>query len=224
MERRIYLILLVLILLLGVNLRLDDLGGPSLWHDEIIHLEMAQKVAAEPWYRSLTGIIEVEGYTENGPVYYWFQSLGQRIAPGGTGARLFPALFGIATLPLMALVGMILGGRLVSLLATFSLAVSPLHVFFSREGRPYSLIILLTLVLLYVLLAEKSRLTTALTWATCLVAAYVGLHSLTILMAFLGLAATAFLWSLWKADSLSIPPFRHAVVAAIFGKKRDADD
>lgn len=215
MERRIYLLILGLTLALGVYLRLDDLGGPSLWLDEIIHLSMAEKLAVEPWYRALTGIVEVEGYTENGPVYYWFQILGQRLAAGGTGARLFPALFGIVTLPLMALVGMRVGGRLVSLVATFLLAVSPLHVYFSREGRPYSLIILLAVVLLYLLLVSGSRRATLLTYGTCLFAAYVGLHSVTILMAFLGLAAISVLWGLKNGESLSSTPYRHAVVAAV---------
>jgi len=54
-------LLLAVILALGAYLRLVDLGGPSLWHDEITHLGAAETLASEPWYRALTGITEVEG-------------------------------------------------------------------------------------------------------------------------------------------------------------------
>ena len=66
MERRFHLLLLALTVALGAYLRLVDLGGPSLWHDEIIHLEVAEQLASHPWYRSLTGVREVAGYTRMG--------------------------------------------------------------------------------------------------------------------------------------------------------------
>jgi len=215
MERRIYFVLLALTVALGAYLRLVDLGGPSLWHDEIIHLNAAANVASQPWHRSLTGIREVSGYTENGPIYYWLLVLGQRLAPGETGARLFPAIFGILTLPLMAWSGRLLGGGVVSVTATFLLAVSPLHVYFSREGRPYSLIILLALVLLQVLLEKGSKLGIAMAYGGCLVAAYVGVHSVPILLAFLTLSGVGLLWSLRDGFSLFNSPYRHGVVAAV---------
>ncbi len=129
MERRIFLVVLALIIVLGAYLRLTDLGAPSLWLDEILHLQVTQSLSDQPWYRLLAGVREIAGKTENGALYYGLQIMGQRLAPGETGVRLLPAIIGILTLPLMALTGRLLGGRLVALTATFLLAVSPLHVY-----------------------------------------------------------------------------------------------
>ena len=94
MGRGAYLLALALVLALGAYLRLHDLGGPSLWHDEIVHVQAAESLANQPWYRHLTGISEVHGWRENGFLYYGLQILGLRLVPGETGARLFPALVG----------------------------------------------------------------------------------------------------------------------------------
>ena len=108
-----------------------------------------------------------------------------------------------------------MGWRVVSLTAAFLLAVSPLHVYFSREARPYSLIILLALVFLHVLLEKRSKLGTLVAYGGCLTAAYVGIHSVPILLAFLMLSVLSLLWDVWKGSALLSSPHRHTVVAAI---------
>jgi len=105
MERRVLFGLLALTIVLGAYLRLADLGGPSLWLDEILHLQVTQSLSDQPWYRLLVGVREIAGKTENGALYYGLQILGQRLAPGETGVRLMPAIIGILTLPPMALPG-----------------------------------------------------------------------------------------------------------------------
>ncbi len=214
MERRVFLVLLTLIVGLGAYLRLANLGGPSLWLDEILHLRIAQSLVDEPWYRHLTGVREMSGGTENGAVYYGLQILGQKLAPGETGARLFPAILGILMLPLMARVGWLLGGPLVALTATFLLAVSPLHVYFSREGRPYYLLMALALVLLWLLLREGTRRDVGIAYAVCLAAAYVGLHSVPLLASFATLSGLAFWQSRKDGTPLRRSPRLHYMVAA----------
>jgi len=214
MGRRVYLVALVLIFALGAYLRLHDLGGPSLWHDEIVHVQAAESLATQPWYRHLTGVSEVQGWRENGALYYGLQILGLRLAPGETGVRLLPALVGILALPLMALCGQLLGGRLVGLTATFLLAVAPLHVYFSREGRPYSLLMFLALALLYALLLKGSLGGRVVAYAGCLAAAYVSIHSAPILLAFLLLAALDYVRSLREGHTLLESPYVHYLLAA----------
>ncbi len=214
MGRGAYLLALALVIGLGAFLRLNDLGGPSLWYDEIIHVQAANSLASQPWYRHLTGISEVSGWTENGSLYYGLQILGMRLAPGETGVRLFPALVGIMALPLMALCGQLLGGRIAGLTAAFLLAVAPLHVYFSREGRPYSLLMFLALALLYALLLKGSRRGKVVAYAGCLAAAYVGLHSVPILLAFLALAVLEYLRSLRQGHTLIKSPYLHYLLAA----------
>lgn len=216
MGSRAYLLVLMALIALGAYLRLDDLGGPSLWHDEIIHLQTVESLMQQPWYRHLTGIREVvRGRTENGFIYYWLQILGQRLAPGELGARLFPALVGVLSLPLMALCGQLVGGRLLGLLSTFLLAISPLHVYFSREGRPYSLLMLLALVLLLALLKKGSPVGIRLAYGGCLTAACVGIQSVPMLVAFLSLSTVGLLWDLRSIGSPLRSPYSHYLIAAI---------
>ena len=216
-ERRVYSVVLALIVALGAWLRLVDLAGPSLWLDEILHLRVTRSLADEPWYRHLVGVREIKGGTENGALYYRLQILGQRLAPGEVGVRLFPAVVGILTLPLMALAGRLLGGRLVALAATFLLAVSPLHVYFSREGRPYYLLMALALLLLYALLQNGSRIGVWVAWVGCVLLAYAGIHSIPILLSFAALSGLALILGCWRGrgDALRRSPFLHYLAAAV---------
>jgi mannosyltransferase len=66
--------------------------------------------------------------------------------------RLLSALLGIASLPIMYRVASRVGGSPVALGATALLALSPYHVYFSREARSYTLLFLLCLVSLDLLL------------------------------------------------------------------------
>ncbi len=214
-ERRVFLVLLALILGFGAYLRLVDLAGPSLWLDEILHLQVTQSLADEPWYQHLAGVREVKGGTENGALYYRLQIWGQKLAPGDAGVRLFPAIIGTLTLPLMALAGYRLGGYLLALVATFLLAVSPLHVYFSREGRPYYLLMALALVLLYALLLKGSRSGTGLAAVGCALTTYVGIVAIPILLSFLLLAGMALLWSLRQGATLRRSPYLFYVLAGV---------
>ncbi|MEM7587326.1 MAG: glycosyltransferase family 39 protein, partial [Acidobacteriota bacterium] len=201
MERRTHLTVLALIFALGAYLRLVDLTGPSLWLDEIIHLQVTRSLADEPWYQHALGVSEVAGVTENGPLYYRLQIWGQKLAPGELGVRLFPAIVGILTLPLMAVTARRIGGPHLAVVATLLLAVSPLHVYFSREGRPYYLLMTLTLWLLYALLQRGSRTGTALAVSGCLLSAYVGIQCLPVLMSFAVLSTGAALGDLRRRRS-----------------------
>ncbi len=213
MERRAFLISLLPILLLGAYLRLVDLGGPSLWLDEILHLEVSQDLASESWYHHLLGVREIEGGTENGPLYYRLQIWGQQLLPGDAGVRLFPALIGTLALALMTWAGWLLGGRLLALSGTFILAVSPLHVYFSREGRPYSLLMALALLLLCGLLLGGSKAGRWLAYLGCPLLAYVGLHSAPVLLSFTALSALAVIWDLRAGHGWRRLPHGHHLVA-----------
>jgi 4-amino-4-deoxy-L-arabinose transferase-like glycosyltransferase len=217
MAQRAYLLALLAIIALGAYLRLTDLGGPSLWLDEILHLQVTQSLADQPWYRLLMGVHEVAGKTENGALYYGLQILGQKLAPGEIGVRLLPAIVGNLALPLMALTGFVLGGRLVALAATFLLAVSPLQVYYSREGRPYYLLMALALLLLLVLLKRGSRAGIWLAYAGCLMAAYLGIHAVPILASFSVLSLIGLWWSRRDGQSFLRSPYVHYLMAAILG-------
>ena len=107
--------------------------------------------------------------------------------------RIFQAVIGISTLPLIALAGYIMGGSSLSWVATFLLAVAPLHVYFSREGRPYAALMFLSCLLLVVLLRPRERWSVPIAYLACISAAYWGAMSAPLLVAFGCLALVQFL-------------------------------
>jgi len=66
--------------------------------------------------------------------------------------RLLPVSFGVASVPLIYLLGSYLYGRRAGLMAALCLALSPQHIWVSQEIRAYSLMIALIAVSLYTLL------------------------------------------------------------------------
>lgn len=98
--------------------------------------------------------------------------------------------------------------------AAFLLAIAPLHVYFSREGRPYSLLMFLALALLCALLLKGSRGGKVVAYVGCLAAAYTSIHSAPILLAFLVLAALQYLRSLRQGQTVLESPYVHYLLAA----------
>jgi hypothetical protein len=124
---------------IGAWLRFDALGAPSYWLDEILAQGLKTGAAAQPWWRWLTGF-----GPDQGPLYFATQLVGDEF----TG-RLLPAIFGVLAIAVVAWTR--------QPFAALLLAVSPLHVYYSREARPYALIMLLTAVLIALFLQEKKK-------------------------------------------------------------------
>lgn len=140
---------LILALLLGAWLRFAGLARPSFWLDEILNYDIATRALARPWWESLTG------FATDGPLSYAFALAGRFVSSPELSARLAPALFGVAAI----FVGWLAARRLapeVSLVYPLLLAVAPLHVYYSREARPYALLILLATAMTALLLRGGS--------------------------------------------------------------------
>ena len=127
--------LFVALIGLALGLRLWDLGGRAVHHDESIHM----------WYSWL--LAEGRGYTHD-PTYHGpFQIVGTAVifkfgdlfripwlSAGDFSGRLFPALFGTALVGLPFFMRDFLG-RKGALIAAGLLALSPVLLYFSRFAR-----------------------------------------------------------------------------------------
>jgi hypothetical protein len=133
-------------------LRLDALGEPSYWLDEILHQQLTASVAALPWWRWFGTL-----HAEHAGLYYLTQ-LATRVLGTGEGAgRSAAALLGIGTVLLAWLVvRRTQTAAAAPAVAALLLAVSPLHVYFSREARSYALLTFLAAALMLVLLRARS--------------------------------------------------------------------
>ncbi len=144
----------LLIMVIGLVLRLWNLGSASLWTDEVLTAIRAQA----PFRESLKSIMSSGNQT---PVYF----LSLRLFPNSTETllRLPSALFGLLGVALlMAVTLRLYRNPEMALWAGALLAVNPFHVWLSRTARPYSLVFVLALVIAFLFLqmlrGNRSRL------------------------------------------------------------------
>ena len=146
--------LLVGIILLGVVLRMQGLTR-SFWYDEV-------------GYSTLVGFRTLFGGMWNriwedpaAPFYPLLMSFWVRLfGDSELSVRMLPFLCGILSIVLIYLVALKLTDRLSAMIASFLLALSPVHVWYSREAVPYSMLVLLALMSVYSFykIKEKGRI------------------------------------------------------------------
>lgn len=155
-------VLLAAAALLGAALRLTHLDTVSLWLDELIDYDVATNVLRHPFRALFPGLS-----SEHGPLFYATELAGRVFASPEISARLFPAIFGV-----IAIVALWLAARSAGLttgcIAALLLALSPLHVYYSHEARPYALLMLLATVALIALVKRNPILFGAATTACML--------------------------------------------------------
>ena len=136
------------VFLAAALLRLPALAAESLEHLEATYLLGGTAAPSLFWsFFSRVGIDQGHQPLYHGLLYMWTKIAGSSLAAG----RLFSALAGLASLPLLFFFGKRIAGRNEALLAVLLLALAPLHVWYSRDLTPYTLMALLSLANYYFL-------------------------------------------------------------------------
>ncbi|HEV7764495.1 MAG TPA: glycosyltransferase family 39 protein [Thermoanaerobaculia bacterium] len=150
--------LLAAIVAVAFFLRFDGLGEPSYWLDEILGQIVLTNAAELPFWQWLGGV-----HPQHGPLYYATLGLGRLLGESEFAGRFFAAIFGVLTVPLMWIAARrITNDSSTAAVAALLLAVSPLHVYYSREARPYALLVFLMTALLLAIVLRATRLAIAL--------------------------------------------------------------
>lgn len=145
-----YGLALLAIVLIGLFLRLYDLGTQSIWWDEAYSVLLSKM--------SLSQIVQATGTDVHPPLYYFI--LHYWVTLFGTSevaVRLLSVLFGVLAIPMIYLVGRQLFDEKVGLVAAFILAFSSFNIYYSQEARMYSLMVLLALLSMYFFLRFLQR-------------------------------------------------------------------
>ncbi len=122
------------LVLLGAAVRLYHVDGLSLWVDEGLTVLAARL----PW----TAVLGFgQTYSVHPPLYFVLVKLVSAIAPEDRAGRLVSVIAGTLTVPMLYALAKHLAGARAGLLAALVLAVSPLHVWYSQEARPYALVV-----------------------------------------------------------------------------------
>ncbi|MGB7291992.1 MAG: glycosyltransferase family 39 protein [Thermodesulfobacteriota bacterium] len=135
------------IILLAAALRFYDLGGESYWYDEIIMVRVVQD--------NIWAIIEGgRPHLFIILAHFWVKLFGTE----EVATRSLSALFGVASIPVIYLIGKELLDRKVGLIGAFLMAISQFQIYYSQDFRYYSLFGLTTLLSFYFfLIALRSR-------------------------------------------------------------------
>ena len=120
---------------LALVLGFSNLGRPSLWHDELVHVFVAQKII-ETGHPSLPSGYPYSSYpVYNYPLAGWISVFGNREAAVRTPSVLFAALNVLLTYLLLRRSL----GRATAVVSALALALSPWSVAWAREARFCSL-------------------------------------------------------------------------------------
>ena len=135
----------------GAALRFSTLRVQSFWLDEAVTHSLVT--------RSLSSMLAAIPHSESTPpLYYLLAWVWVRIfGAGEAGLRSLSALFGTATIVLLALIARRLAGNRAALAAAALAAANPLLIWYSQEARAYALLVALCALSLWCLLREDWR-------------------------------------------------------------------
>ncbi|MCB9109063.1 MAG: glycosyltransferase family 39 protein [Anaerolineales bacterium] len=124
--------------ILGLLLRLFQLGEWSFWHDEALTVLLAQKPIPE--------LVAITAADVHPPLYYLVVKLFLLFGQSETLARLPSVIFGAGSIYLLYLLGRDLFEATVGLVGAFIMTISPLQLFYAQEARMYTQLIFLTIL------------------------------------------------------------------------------
>lgn len=181
------------IMLLGFALRLYQFDRLSLWLDEIYVVDYARL----PW-RDVLGFNGA--YDNHPPLYFALVKLANLVSAEVNGLRYLSIVTGTLTIPVVYVLTKHLVNRNAALLASLIFALSPLHIWYSQEGRMYAptmLTIALSYYALLRFLQQRHR-----GWATAyglsvVIAMYLD-YSALYALAPQAVVVLALAWGSWK--------------------------
>ncbi|NMB48569.1 hypothetical protein GYA13_03975 [Candidatus Kuenenbacteria bacterium] len=129
--------LLAGIMLLGLALRLINIGTEPYWADELLSLEAARHYLGDPvglWH--YLQIAEVHP-----PLYYYLiQGWGSLFGFGEAAIRSLSLIFSLGLIALTYWAGLVFfKSKKIGLLSAFVAAILPMQIEFGQEARPYAL-------------------------------------------------------------------------------------
>ena len=131
-EKRPFWQWLTLILIIGVLLRLPNIGRDSLWLDEAISYLASQLPVGQIFNNSVQ--------SSHPPMYYFFLKLwGTAVPQSDTALRGLGILWSLLLIPIIAQFAKeLFHNQKLALLTAFLVAISPFHILYSHELRMYT--------------------------------------------------------------------------------------
>lgn len=210
-------LLLVILIVIGFFLRVYKLGEQSYWIDEGFTYMQMEAVHNHGYPLLDSGIVDVKDI-----ILPYLLQIPRFFTVDPFWLRLIPALFGTASIYVVFLLARYLWSRTVGLFAAFLLTFSYWHIAWSRQLRPYSLLVLfIFMTMLFLALYERTGKKKYLVWALALIVCAVASKSAGILL-LIPFIAYLFLKKLYKLASVAtvilvigVFLLRHMLVSAL---------
>ncbi|MCL4256670.1 MAG: glycosyltransferase family 39 protein, partial [Anaerolineae bacterium] len=127
---------LVVILLIAFLLRVHDIGGQSLWHDEGNTYVQTTRNFAE--------IADNAGRDIHPPLYYWLITVWTRfMGDSETGLRSLSLFASLITVAVTFAIGKRLFGIIPAVFAMIFISLNTFSIYYAQEARMYALLALL---------------------------------------------------------------------------------
>ena len=196
---------LTVITVIGAAIRLIGLGSASFWYDETLSVNIASHTVKE----ILQARLRIQAspasvdylYTNNPPLHLLLIHVSQYVSSSAYMVRLPFALAGIATIPMVFVVIRRLFDREIGLWSAAIVALSPLHVAYSRDARPTAFLVIFALLGLIFLLdgiESGSRRNWAGFVLVCVLGNWSSYFMLFLVMPAYGVICLSFLIQAWK--------------------------
>lgn len=151
-QEKVWALGFILVFLAGAYLRLRALTFQSYWDDELFSVAISDPANTLRQVVRLT-ISDVHPPLFQVLLWCWFKIFGFSETTG----RLFPAIFGTCSIPVMFLLGRDIGNRKIGFISAIICAINIFHLNYSQEVRSYSLLFFLSaLSLLFFVRVIKS--------------------------------------------------------------------
>lgn len=169
MRRNSTALLLGGIVAVALVLRLVHLGSRSFWLDEILSVYYARL----PWPRFSHILVREEA---NMALYYLLLRPWVLLGSSEFMVRSLSAIFSVATIPLMYVLGARMFGTRVGLVGALLVALNAYHIRYAQEARSYSLLVLLLVIATLSYAAGVARPSRT-SWITYTVASILSIYS-----------------------------------------------
>ena len=134
---------ILFVVTIGSLLRFYNIGDASLWEDEILSLNAADRIT------SIKSFFSADPENAHPPLYFLILKIWKNFGDSETYLRILSSIFGVISIYISYLLAKKVFSKNTAYISSILISISPFLIRFDREVRMYSLFVLLTMLTIY---------------------------------------------------------------------------